>query len=129
MKETISKKHLREFGLLVGFGLSIFIGCLLSSFLDYGFMVWTLVIALPCLLFAFIAPRMLYYPYIGWFVFKRAIGTITSFIILILVFIVIQPIAYVMRIAGYDPLRRRKVRVMSYREKCSDHHVNLTRTF
>ena len=130
MKETISKKQLREFGLLIGFGFPILIGWLLPLFFRHEFRAWTLWVGIPGLIFGLIAPRLLHYPYKGWMALGQALGWVNSHIILGLVFIVVlQPIAYVMRLAGYDPLRSRRKGEISYRENRKDHRTDFTRIF
>ena len=130
MKDTISKKQLREFGLLIGFGIPILIGWLLPSIAGHGFRAWTLWVGVPGLILGLTAPRLLHYPYKGWMLLGHALGWINSHIILGLVFIIIlQPIAYVMRLTGYDPLRRRRKADKSYRENRQDHQTDLTRIF
>ena len=60
----------------------------------------------------------------------HALGWVNSRLILGLVFlIVLQPIAFIMRITGYDPLRIRKKDLLSYRETKKDHLIDLTRIF
>ena len=130
MKETISKKQLREFGLLIGLGFPSLIGWLFSSLFGHEFRVWTLWIGIPGLILGLTAPRLLYYPYIGWMALGHALGWINSHIILGLVFIlVLQPIAYIMRLTGYDPLRTKGKGEQTYRENCKDHRTDLTRIF
>ena len=130
MKVTISKKQLREFGLLIGFGFPILIGWLLPSLAGHGFRVWTLWVGVPGLILGLKAPRLLYYPYKGWMALGHALGWVNSHIILGLAFIfVLQPIAYVMRLTGYDPLRRRRKEEKTYRENRQEHHTDLTRIF
>ena len=131
MKDTISKKQLREFGLLIGFGFPIFIGWLLPSIFGLEFRVWTLWIGIIGLIFGLTAPRLLHYPYKGWIALGHALGWINSKIILGLIFIlVLQPIAYIMRLKGYDPLRRRRRKgEITYRENRKDNITDLTRIF
>ena len=130
MKEIISKKQLREFGLLIGFGFPILIGWLLPLFFGHQFRTWTLWIGLPGLLIGLTAPRLLYYPYKGWMALGHLLGWINSHIILGLVFIfVLQPIAYIMRLTGYDPLRTKRKGKKTYREIRNDHKIELTRIF
>ena len=130
MKEIISKKQLREFGLLIGFGFPILIGWLLPVFAGHGFRAWTLWVGVPGLILGLTAPRLLHYPYKGWMVLGHALGWVNSHIILGLVFIVVlQPIAYIMRLTGYDPLRRRRKGETTYRENRKDHNTDLTRIF
>ena len=130
MKETISRKQLREFGLLVGLGFPLLIGWLLPSLFGHEFRAWTLWVGIPGLALSLTVPRLLHYPYKGWMVLGHSLGWINSHIILGLIFIVVlQPIAYVMRLRGYDPLRRRQKGGKSYRENRQHHHTDLTRIF
>ena len=130
MKETISKKKLREFGLLIGFGLPILIGWLVPLIFGHEFRLWTLWVGIIGLILGLKAPRLLHYPYKGWMALGHALGWVNSHIILGLVFIfVLQPIAYVMRLTGYDPLRRRQKGEKTYRENRQDHKTDLTRIF
>jgi len=130
MKDTISKKQLREFGLLIGFGFPILIGWLLPSIFGHELRLWTLWLGIPGLILGLTAPRLLKYPYKGWMALGHTLGWINSHIILGLVFIlVLQPIAYIMRLSGYDPLRRRRKGKATYRENCKDHKTDLTRIF
>ena len=130
MKEIISKKQLREFALLIGFGFPILIGWLLPSLFGHEFRTWTLWIGVPGLLIGLIAPRLLHYPYKGWMLLGHVLGWINSHIILGLVFIfVLQPIAYIMRLTGYDPLRTKRKGEKTYREVRKDHNIDLIRIF
>ena len=130
MKETISKKQLREFGLLIGFGFTILIGWLLPSLFGHEFRAWTLCIGISGLILGLKSPHLLCYPYKAWMALGHALGWVNSNIILGLVFIfVLQPIAYFMRLTGYDPLRRKRKGEVTYRENRQDHRVDLTRIF
>ena len=117
MKEIISKKQLREFGLLIGFGFPILIGWLLPSLFGHQFRTWTLWIGVPGLLIGFTAPRLLHYPYKGWMLLGHVLGWINSHIILGLVFIfILQPIAFIMRLFKYDPLKINRLNKETYKE-------------
>ena len=130
MKDTISKKQLREFGLLIGFGFPILIGWLLPLIFGHELRTWTLWIGVPGLTLGLTMPRLLYYPYKSWMALGYALGWVNSHIILGLVFIfVVQPIAYIMRLTGYDPLRRRRKGEKTYRENRLNHQTDLTRIF
>lgn len=130
MKGTISQKQLREFGILIGFGFPILIGWLLPLLFGHELRAWTLLIGIPGLFLGLTAPRLLHYPYRAWMALGHALGSVNSHIILGLVFIVVlQPIAYIMRLTGYDPLRRRRKGEISYRENRQDHRTDLTRIF
>jgi len=130
MKETITKKQLREFGMLIGFGFPILVGWLLPTIFGHEFRAWTIWIGVPGLICGLTAPRLLHYPYKSWMALGYALGWINSHIILGLVFIfVLQPIAYIMRLTGYDPLRTIRKKEETYRENRKDHKTDLTRIF
>ena len=130
MKETISKKQLREFGLLIGLGFPILIGWLLPSLFGHEFRAWTLWVGAPSFILGLISPRLLYYPYKFWISLGHALGWVNSKIVLGLVFIVIlQPIAFVMSFTGYDPLRSKRTGEKTYREKRKNQKTDFTRIF
>ena len=130
MSTTISKKQLREFGLLIGVCFPILIGWLFPLFFGHEFRAWTLLVAIPALVLGLTAPGLLHYPYKGWIAFGHALGWVNSHIILGMIFIVVLlPISYVMRFTGYDPLKRRRKGETSYRENRQSHRTDLTRIF
>ena len=130
MEFSIAKKQLREFGFLIGFGFPILLGWIIPAFGGHAFKGWTLWIAIPFLITGILKPRLLFYPYKGWMALGLALGWINSRIILGLVFfLVLQPIALIMKFVGYDPLKTKKRHEMSYRENKSNHRVNLTKPF
>ena len=131
MKASISKKQLREYGFLIGFGFPIIIGWLIPFINGHFFRVWTLFISIPFLITGIFKPRLLFYPYKIWSVIGVALGWINSRIILGLIFLlVLQPISLIMKIFGYDPLRKKnKGNEKSFRESKKDYEVNLNRIF
>ena len=130
MKEIISNKRLREFGLLIGFGFPLLIGWLIPLLTSHGFRVWTVWIGFPGLLIGLTYPRLLYYPYKFWMKLGLILGWVNSRVILGLVYvIVLLPISFVMRLIGYDPLRTKLKEVKTYRENRKNHKTDLTRIF
>ena len=130
MEEIISKKQLREFGCIIGFGFPLMIGWLFPFITGHGFRSWTLFVGAPVFFIGLIAPRFLHFPYKGWIALGHALGWINSHIILGIVFIIVlQPIAFFMRLTGYDPLRSRRKGENTYRENRKDHTTDLTRIF
>ena len=130
MKEIISNKRLREFGILIGFGIPLLIGWLIPLLTGHGFRVWTLWIGFPGLLIGLTSPRLLYYPYKFWMKIGFILGLINSRIILGLIFIIVLlPISFVMRLIGYDPLRTKRKGEKTYRENLQNHKTDLTRIF
>ena len=130
MKESISKKQLREFGFLIGFGFPIIIGWIIPAISGHLFRSWSLWVGCPSIILGILKPRLLSYPYKAWMKLGHALGWINSRLILGLVFlIVLLPIAIIMKIIGYDPLRSKKGSEKTYREKKDYHEINLTRIF
>ena len=130
MRDSIQKKQLCEFGLLIGFGFPFLIGWLLPSILGHGFRTWTLWVGVPSLILTMLKPRLLLYPYKGWMTIGLALGWINSRIILGLVyFLVLQPIAIIMKIVGYDPLNTKKNNEESYKIDKKNHKINLEKIF
>ena len=130
MTQSPSRKQLREFGLLLAIGFPLLLGWLLPALRGHGFHTWTLWIAIPGLTFGLLAPHVLAWPYRGWMALGHALGWFNSHIILGAVFLlVLQPIAFVMRLTGYDPLRRRQQQLTTYREVREHKAINLTRIF
>ena len=130
MKETITKKQLREFGLLIGLAFPILIGWILPATAGHGFKIWTLWVGLPGLILGLTAPRLLFLPYKGWMALGNALGWANSHLILGLVFVVVlQPTAYIMRLFRYDPLRKQRKSSKTYREVRSNKCIDITRIF
>ena len=130
MKESISKKQLRKFGFLIGFGFPILIGWIIPAVGGHVFRTWTLWIAFPFLIIGTLKPGLLFFPYKGWMTLGFALGWINSRIILGLVFfLVLQPIALIMKFVGYDPLKTKKRNERSYREKKPNNKIDFTRIF
>ena len=130
MKTSISKKQLRQFGFLIGFGFPIIIGWLIPTITGHLFRSWSLWIGCPALILGILKPMLLSYPYKGWMALGLALGWINSKLILGLVYLIIlQPIAIFMKIFGYDPLKKKKTNQKSYREIKKDENFDLTRIF
>ena len=130
MKNSITNKQLRDFGFLIAFGFPLLIGWILPAIGGHEFRLWTVFLGITSLILGAWKPTFLFYPYKGWIALGDALGWMNSRIILGLVFIfVLQPISLVMRIFGYDPLRKRKRNLNYYRENKKDHKIDLTRIF
>ena len=123
-------KQLREFGFLIAVALPLLMGWLIPTLRGQSLHLWTLWIAIPSLILSLASPHKLSVPYRGWMKLGHALGWINGHIILGAVFvIVLQPIAAVMRLTGYDPLRRRSTSTSSYREVITRKPTDLTRPF
>ena len=130
MMKSPSKKQLREFGLVIGFGFPIIIGWIIPFLSGHTFRAWSLYLGLPLLILGIIKPSLLSYPYKGWMAIGLALGWLNSRLILGLIYLVIlQPISLIMRILGYDPLNKKKSNVISYREIKKDANFDFKRIF
>ena len=130
MTNKLSKKQLRDFGYLIGFGLPFIMGWLIPSITGHAFRAWTLWISLPTLVLGIISPRILQKPYQAWMFLGYLLGYVNSRIILGIVFMtVLLPIALVMRAFGYDPLRYKKSNLLSFKESKKGAKIDLTRIF
>ena len=127
---SVSKKQLREFGILLGIVFPVVFGWLIPALKGHHAPIWPFLIGIPSLMLGFVAPRLLQWPYQGWMKLGHILGWINVHLILGAVFLfVLQPIAYVMRLTGYDPLKRKRAGLDSYREITKDKAVDLTRIF
>ena len=130
MTNKLSKRQLRDFGLLIGFGLPLIIGWLIPLISGHEFRIWTLWISLPTLIISVFAPKILQRPYQAWMQIGNLLGYINSRIIFGIVFIaILQPIAFIMKVFGYDPLRLKKSNLLSFKEYKKDSKVDLTKIF
>jgi len=130
MKEDISKKDLRDFGLLIGLLLPLFIGWILPSVFGHGFRIWTLFIGSPLVFIAITSPKLLKYPYKIWMFLGLGLGWINSRIILGIIFIlVLQPVSLFMKIFGYDPLKKKRNDKSTYRVNKINHKIDLKKIF
>lgn len=126
----VSKKQLREFGILLGIVFPVVFGWFIPALKGHHAPVWPFVVGIPSLTLGLIAPRLLQWPYQGWMKLGHVLGWINGHLILGAVFLfVLQPIAYVMRLTGYDPLKRKRSGLESYREQSKNKTVDLTRIF
>ena len=127
---TIPKKRLREFGIIIGLGFPLILGLIIPYFTGHNFRSWTLWVGFPFLILAFIKPKILLQPYKGWIYIGNTLSSINSRIILGLIFItVLLPIAFIMKFLGHDPLQLKKINQNSYRESKKNYSNDLTRIF
>ncbi len=130
-RDSITKKQLREFGFVLGFGFPLIIGFIIPAIGSNPFKNWTLFVGIPFLIISLIKTSLLFYPYKYWMALGQILGWVNSRIILGSIFIIVlQPIALIMRIFGYDPLKKRKkIYQKTYRENKKDYKIDLTRIF
>ncbi len=130
MNNFISKKKLRKFGLIVGIIFPLLLGLIIPFIRGHSFASWTLFVGIPLLITGIVNPKLLNLPYKIWISLGHYLGWVNSRLILGLVFIfVLLPISIFMRIFGYDPLNKKRVRKKSYRENFKDRIIDLNRIF
>ena len=125
-----NKNELRNFGLIVGILFPLLIGFMLPYFWGHQFRYWTLLIGLPLIIIGLIAPKNLKLIYDLWIKIGNILGFINRKIILASIFIfIVQPIALIMKIFRYDPLRRQHNVSFSYRELRQNDKIDLEKIF
>ena len=130
MNKLSNDKTLREFGLVFGFGFPLIFGFLLPFIFSHTLKDWTIFVGLPFLFLAITKPHLLFYPYKIWMKIGNSLAWINSHIILGLIFILIViPISIIMKIFRYDPLKRKRNNLPSYKEKKEEWVINLKKIF
>ena len=130
MKTKLAKKDLREFAYVLGFGLPLIVGFLIPIIFGHQIRVWTIWAGMIFLLIGIIKPTILHYLYIAWMKLGEILGLINSQLILGIVFIlVLIPISFFMKITGYDPLRKKRYNVSTFREQNQEKRIDLKKIF
>ena len=130
MKSKPSRGQLRNFGYLIGIFFPLLIGLIFPYLTGHDFRIWTLFIGIPILILGIISPNILKYPYKVWIQLGAILGWLNSSIILGLVFILIlQPMAFIMKLFGYDPLKLKEKNLESYKENKSNFKTDLNKLF
>ena len=130
MEKTISKKDLREFGFLIAIAFPVLIGWIIPLINGHEFRLWTLWVSVIGLTCGLITPYTLLYPFKVWIMIGDILGWFNSHIVLGLVFwLILQPIALILKIRGYDPLRKLRKGKNTYRENRGHNQIDLTRIF
>jgi hypothetical protein len=111
-----TRSELRRFGLLVGGVFVGVFGVLLPAWRHRPLPLWPLLPGTPLLALALVAPASLKHPQRAWMALARVLGWINMRVLLtILFFVVITPMGMILRVAGRDPMRRRRDKGASYR--------------
>ncbi len=102
----MSKKQLREFGLITGALFGAAFGLLIPWLWDFAWPVWPWCIPAVLWPWALVHPSSLIVIYKPWMRFAEAIGWFnTRVILLILFFVILLPIGIIMRLFGHDPMQ------------------------
>ncbi len=103
----LDKKGLREFSLAFGVVFVIIFGLFFPWLLERDWPVWPWVIAAPLWALALVRPLWLRPVYRVWMRFGLlASRVMTPLVLGIVFFVMISPMALVMRLIGKDPMRR-----------------------
>mgnify|MGYP001239687986 CR=1 FL=1 len=130
MRETIEKRKLREFGLLLGILFPFFIGFVIPYLHSSDFKIWTFYVTGLLFFIAIFNPEKLFILYKSWIKIGHILGFLNSKIILGIIFLfILQPIAFIMRIFGYDPLKLKRQKVISFRELRNNDNIDLSKIF
>ena len=106
--EEIDRKGLREFGLLTGAIMAALFGLFFPWLLERSIPLWPWLVGAVLGLWGLAAPDSLRPVYKGWMKFGLLLSKITTPIILgVVFFIVMLPIALIMRLTGHDPMARK----------------------
>ena len=125
-----NKKELREFGFLIGFGIPLIIGWLIPTLISHSLRIWTIYFGLPIIFLSIFKPTLLKNLYKVWMKLGHILGWINSKLILgVIFFIVLLPIAFLMKSMGYDPLKIKFSKDITYRVNKSKYNLDLTRIF
>ena len=128
--EKISLIKLRNFSYISGIGIPLVIGWILPKLTGHEFRLWTLFIGITLLIIGSFKPNKLLYPYKVWMKIGYFLEWFNSRIILSLIFfLILQPIALIMKLTGYDPLKLKKNYSKTFKEYKKDKKVDLTRIF
>jgi len=124
----MTKKELRNFGLMVGTFVGALFGLLIPWLFSHSFPMWPWVVLAVLFFFALLLPYFLLPIYKGWMVIGHWLGWVNTRIILgILFYFVFLPIGIFMRLLGKDPMMRKLKRKeeTSYRITCSPKNIEL----
>lgn len=106
-KASVDFVELRKFGILVGAIAMAVFGLLLPWWHGYALPVWPFVIGMPLALLAVLCPAVLLPLYQFWMKCGALLGYINTRIIMsLLFFVMLTPIALLLRIIGRDVLAR-----------------------
>lgn len=103
----LDRKGLRSFGLTTGIAIVVIFGLFFPWLLERGWPAWPWVIAAALWATALLQPPWLRPIYRGWMRFGLlASRVMTPLVLGIVYFVMISPMAIVMRLLGKDPLQR-----------------------
>ena len=121
MSKNLTKRQLREFGLIMGIGIPSIIGFIIPYLMGHNLRLWAFYIGITFLIFSIFKPYKLSFFYQKWISLGNLLGWLNSKIILgIIFFTILIPISFLMKIFGYDPLNLKKLSESSQSSKQED---------
>tara|TARA_B100000963_G_scaffold279025_1_gene247464 strand:- start:1388 stop:1783 length:396 start_codon:yes stop_codon:yes gene_type:complete len=129
-KKNISKKVLREFGLILGLLFPFLLGYLIPSFYGHTLKIWPFWIGFIFFFLALFSPNLLKYPYRYWIALGNILGFINGYIVIGIIYtLVLIPISIIMKIFKYDPLKNKWSKEKSYKISSIKKNIDLTKIF
>jgi hypothetical protein len=115
----VTKKTLRQFGLMVG-GIFLFIGLWPLVWRQEEMRIWVVVPGALLAAAGLVLPGVLKHVYQGWMWVGHVMGWVNTRIILgILFYGVVTPMGVIMKLTGRDPMRRKlEPDAQTYRVMC-----------
>ena len=114
----LDRQGLRRFGLVTGAIVAVLFGAFFPWVLERAVPLWPFVLGGVLAVWGLVAPASLGPVYRAWMRFGALMSRVTTPIVMGVVFyVVIAPIGFVMRLTGWDAMRRRfDPSLRSYRE-------------
>ncbi len=110
------RRELRSFGLMFGGIVAVLFGLLLPWLFSHAYPRWPWIVAGVLGGTGLLVPMLLSPVYRVWMAFGMVMGAINTRLILGLFFYaIVTPFGLVMRLFGWDPMRRRAIKADSYR--------------
>ena len=104
----LDRSGLRQFGITTGVIVAVLFGVFFPWLLNLGFVLWPWVLCGILALMGLVAPMSLRPVYTVWMRFGLMMSRFTTPLIMGLVFfLVITPVALIMKLLGKDPMRRK----------------------
>jgi hypothetical protein len=108
MNQKLESAELRNFGLIMAGLVAMFFGALLPWIWNWNYPVWPWYLATVLVALGLVAPLSLGLPYRLWMKLGHALGWVNTRLLLCIIFyLMITPMGFLMRLFGWDPMRRR----------------------
>ena len=130
MKKSIKKFKTYFYELITSFILPILAFLLFLSIFGNLFITWTLLCGTLFLIIRILKPKILLLLYKYFLILLMGIRSFLIFIFIIMTYCcLIQPISFLMKLFGYDPLDKKITSLESYRKDTKNKNIDLTKIF